>query len=210
MIISKQRFFCLFISLLAIIVAGSPLPAIAQTIRDNPDTGNSDRGLYLDELAVGTGYIRSSFQHGAEDLSGYPVFVRLGFSLNSLAGIRSGHKSLQLILEPFINPISAETDGVEAGCGIGLRYLHELSRPLDIYIEGNIAPMYLGIETTEQGEAGFNFLSQAGAGLRYRITKNNAIFGGYRFRHISHAGIMDRSNDGINSHAFVIGISWLY
>ncbi|MBV5319916.1 MAG: acyloxyacyl hydrolase [Chlorobium phaeobacteroides] len=210
MTIIKPRLFCFFISFFLLAALDSRPAAIAQTDNPHADTDTGKRRISLNELAFGTGYIQGSLDHGARDLAVYPAFVRIGLTLNPLLGIRSERASLQLALEPFLNPVSSETDGVEAGIGIGLRYRHKLSLPLDIYIEGSIAPMYLGIDTGEQGAGGFNFLNQAGAGLQYRITKTNALFGGYRFRHISHAGTMDRSNDGINSHALVLGVSWIY
>ena len=70
--------------------------------------------------------------------------------------------------------------------------------------------MFLSIKSVEQGDAGFNFLDQLGAGLQYKVSERTAIFGGYRFRHISHAGLADRPNGGINSNALVAGFSWLY
>ncbi|MEI7749345.1 MAG: acyloxyacyl hydrolase [Chlorobiaceae bacterium] len=36
------------------------------------------------------------------------------------------------------------------------------------------------------------------------------MYSGYRFRHISHAGLLDRPNSGINSNALVAGFSWFY
>jgi len=117
---------------------------------------------------------------------------------------------MQFTLEPFLNAVSGSRDGIEAGCGFGIRYLHEVARPVDLFFEASAAPMFYSIDTAEQGKAGFNFLDQIGAGLQYRFASDKAIFGGYRWRHISHAGIADRSNDGINSNAIVVGISWLY
>jgi len=45
---------------------------------------------------------------------------------------------------------------------------------------------------------------------QYRFGAKKALFGGYRWRHISHAGLADRSNSGINTNAIIIGFSWLY
>ncbi|MCF8384033.1 MAG: acyloxyacyl hydrolase [Chlorobium sp.] len=182
-----------------------PAPAFAETA---PPEGKS--GLGLNEIGIGTGYAWGSLNGESEDISIYPAFVRFGFSANGLLGIKSSRNTLQLTIEPFVNAVSGSEDGVEAGCALGVRYLHEVSRPLALYLEASVAPMYYSIDSVEQGKAGFNFLDQFGAGLQYRIAPAMALFGGYRFRHLSHAGFADRSNDGINTNALVLGFSWLY
>jgi hypothetical protein len=164
----------------------------------------------VNEIGAGTGYVWGSLKHKTGDLTVYPAFFRLGFNCNSLFGIKSRNKSMQMILEPFYNTIDSPVTGYETGCSIGLRYRHELSGPLDYYIEGSIGPMYLSIQTHEQGDAGFNFLDQIGVGIQYKLSGNHAFYTGYRFRHISHAGLANRSNIGINSNAIVAGFSWLY
>lgn len=165
--------------------------------------------LYLDEISIGNGYAWGSLKKEREGQSIYPVFVRFGFNANGLFGILSRSSTLQLTLEPFVNAVSGPEDGVETGCGVGIRYLRAVSGKVDLFVEGSIAPMIYTIDTVEQGKAGFNFLDQAGAGLRYRFSAENAVFCGYRWRHLSHAGIAGRSNDGIESDAVIIGFSWL-
>ena len=182
-----------------------PAPAFAETAQPE---GKS--GLHLNEIGIGTGYAWGSLKGESGDISVYPAFVRLGFSANSLVGIKSSRNTLQLTIEPFLNAVSGPEDGVEAGCALGVRYLHEIASPLALYLEASVAPMYYSIDTVEQGAAGFNFLDQFGAGLQYRVAPAMAVFGGYRFRHLSHADLADRSNDGINTNALVLGFSWLY
>jgi len=167
-------------------------------------------GVYLNEVGFGTGYAMGSLKGESRDLSVYPIFLRLAFNVNSLLGIESPGSTLQLICEPFVNGFSGPEDGVEVGCSIGIRYLHEVSGPVDLFLEAGAAPMYYSVHTVEQGKAGFNFLDQIGAGLQYRFGAKKALFGGYRWRHISHAGLADRSNSGINTNALIIGFSWLY
>jgi lipid A 3-O-deacylase len=185
----------------------------AAAFADNKAVPSADRqktGFYLDEIGTGSGYVWGTLQNHTEDLAAYPAFLRLGFNLNSLFGIKSDAGKVQFILEPFYNTIDSPLSGYETGCSIGLRYLHELAGPAGIYFEGSVAPMYLSIDTSEQGAGGFNFLDQLGTGLQFRLSDNSAVYAGYRFRHISHAGLVDRSNAGINSNAFIVGFSWLY
>ncbi|MBN1278753.1 MAG: acyloxyacyl hydrolase [Chlorobium sp.] len=179
--------------------------AAAETMYDElePD-------IYLNEIGIGSGYAWGSLKGDDEEMSIYPAFVRIGFNANGLFGIKSRKSSLQLTIEPFVNIVCGSEDGVEAGCGFGMRYLHEVGSPVDLFVEASAAPMYYSIDTREQGKAGFNFLDQFGAGLQYRFAPGKAFFAGYRFRHISHAGVADRSNDGINTNAIIAGFSWLY
>jgi len=167
-------------------------------------------GVYINEISVGSGYGWGRLKRESLDLALLPAFVRIGFNLNSLVGMQGCQNSVQLVLEPFLNSIADPEAGVETGCSIGLRYLHPLAPSVALFTEASFAPMFLSIKSAEQGAAGFNFLDQLGAGFQYKVSKSTAIFAGYRFRHISHAGLVDRPNVGINSNALVAGFSWLY
>lgn len=184
--------------------------AFPATVKAQDVSSGEKTGVFLNEIGIGTGYAWGALKGDSEEQSVFPAFVRFGFNANSLFGIRSRTSTLQFTLEPFVNAFSGSEDGVEAGCGFGIRYLQEVVRPVDLFLEISAAPMYYSIDTLEQGASGFNFLDQIGAGLQYRLAPGKAVFGGYRFRHISHANVVDRSNDGINSSALVLGFSWLY
>ena len=166
--------------------------------------------VYLSEISVGSGYAWGRLKRDAVNLALYPAFVRMGFNMNSLFGMEGCQSIVQLVLEPFLNSITYPEAGVETGCSIGLRYLHPLSASVALFSEASFAPMFLSIKSAEQGDAGFNFLDQVGAGLQCKVSKKMAIYSGYRFRHISHAGLLDRPNSGINSNALVAGFSWFY
>ncbi|NTU50551.1 MAG: acyloxyacyl hydrolase [Desulfobulbaceae bacterium] len=185
------------------------LPAMAEESVVSPESVRKS-GVFFNELSVGSGYVQGDLKSNPEDLVVYPAFVRIGFNINSLVGISGGRSTLQFALEPFVNPVVEPEIGLEAGLGIGLRYFHELSGPVSLFFEASVAPMFLSIDTAEQGKAGFNFLDQMGAGIQCRLSDRAAVFGGYRRRHISHAGLADRSNNGINSNAIVAGFSLLY
>ena len=119
-------------------------------------------GVYLNEISVGSGYAWGTLKSYSGNLALYPGFLRIGFNMNSVAGIEGARSQLQLALEPFINSIAEPTADVETGMSIGLRYLHKLSAPLYLFTEASFAPMFLSIKSTEQGAAGFNFLDQGG------------------------------------------------
>ncbi|NTW69743.1 MAG: acyloxyacyl hydrolase [Chlorobiaceae bacterium] len=198
----------------------SPLMLIASLlILSQPLKANASDGLpetekkpavVLNELGFGSGYVWGSLNRKADNITVYPLFARVGFNMNRVVGIEGSKSTLQLALEPHVNVISGPQDGVEAGCGIGLRYFRKLASPVELFFEASFAPMFLSIDSVEQGKGGFNFLDQFGSGVQYRISPKTALFGGYRWRHISHAGLVDRSNMGINSNAIIAGVSWLY
>jgi lipid A 3-O-deacylase len=183
------------------VLAEAPLPAVENSTQP---------ALRLNELGFASGTVWGSVNRKKDHFTVSPLLVRVGFSMNRLVGIEGEQSTLQLALEPEVNVISAPEHGVEAGCGIGLRYFRKLSSPVDLFFEASFAPMFLSINSVEQGAAGFNFLDHFGSGLQYRLSPKSAFFGGYRWRHISHAGLVGRSNMGINSNAIIAGFSWLY
>lgn len=200
---SVKAFFLLLSGLFVSVSAVTDLRAASM------ESGRQS-GVYLSEIGIGSGYAWGKMQRETRDLAVYPVFARIGFTINSLVGMEGSKSTLLLALEPFVNSIAGPVAGVETGCGAGLRYRHTISRPLDLFMEGSASPMFLSVRSVEQGSAGFNFLLQTGLGLQYKATDRMAFFAGYRFRHLSHGGLADRPNRGINSNAVIAGISWLY
>ncbi|NTW52255.1 MAG: acyloxyacyl hydrolase [Chlorobiaceae bacterium] len=176
----------------------------APLVADSPN-----RGVHLDEISIGTGYAWGELKHTRTSFRAYPAFVRFGFDMNSVFGMKQSKGTLQLAIEPFANPVTKPESGVEAGLGIFIRYLHPLSSSVKLVSEVGSGPMYLGINTREQGKKGFNFMNQFGAGLQMAVTESSALTLGYRFRHLSNAGISE-PNRGINTGAVVISYSMLY
>uniref|UniRef100_Q3AP90 Acyloxyacyl hydrolase n=1 Tax=Chlorobium chlorochromatii (strain CaD3) TaxID=340177 RepID=Q3AP90_CHLCH len=161
------------------------------------------------EIAFTTGYGYSLRRKAFEEhnFSIYPFAVRYGWNLNRPLGLSGASSALYATVEPFVNMIVGKEQGREVGCGVGVRYRRAVSQHANFFAEGSVAPMELTINTPEQGAAGFNFLDQFGVGLQHEVGQRTHLFVGYRFRHISHAGLIDRSNGGINSHGVMIGIS---
>ena len=135
--------------------------------------------------------------------------MRFGFDMNSLVGIKDRDGTLQLALEPFANPVIKPDSGVETGLDVFIRYLYPVSSSVKLVSEIGTGPMYLSVKTAEQGKGGFNFLNQFGVGAQLALSGNSALTIGYRFRHLSDAGI-SQPNSGINSNALVISYSILY
>jgi len=184
-------------------------PRISSADTSAPDHAftNQDQSVRSNYLIFSTGYVRGELK-GNEDLEIIPFSVRVGLDINNFAGIH-GESSLQLGIEPFINTIIAPDRGIEAGINIGLRYLTPVADGVSVFGEISSGPAYFGIDTVEQGDAGFNFLSQFGAGLQVDLTRNMAFNTAYRFRHLSNAGI-SQPNSGINTNAIIAGFSFSY
>ncbi|WP_294345227.1 acyloxyacyl hydrolase [Prosthecochloris sp.] len=159
------------------------------------------------ELSFSSGYARGELRRD-DDLEVIPFSVRVGFDISDFVGL-SGPGALQLGIEPFVNTIVAPEDGVEIGLNVGFRYITPLTDEISFYGEIGSGPAYFSIDTVEQGDDGFNFLSQIGAGFQFELAHNLAFNAGYRFRHLSNAGFSD-PNDGINTNAFITGISISY
>ncbi|MCW8814873.1 MAG: acyloxyacyl hydrolase [Chlorobium sp.] len=165
------------------------------------------QSVSFNDLTFSSGYVWGELK-GDEDLEIIPFSVRVGLDINDFAGIH-GDSSLQLGIEPFVNTIIAPDRGIEAGINIGLRYMTPMADGVSIFGEISSGPAYFGIDTVEQGDAGFNFLSQFGAGLQVELSRNMAFNTAYRFRHLSNAGFT-QPNDGINTNAIIAGLSFSY
>jgi len=176
----------------------------------------------LSEIAFGTGYAFGDLKYlGDLDPAGYdlvreeddfnviPFFVSFGYGLNSAIGIEEHRGDLLFGLEPFINLISKPDDNVEAGLALFLKYDYPVTEKTDIYLEALAGPMYFGSDTKLQGDRGFAFLDQVGTGVKWHFADDKSVNLGYRFRHISNAGLRE-PNKAINSHAIIISLSKYY
>ena len=113
--------------------------------------------------------------------------------------------SLSFIFEPQLNLAFNPRSDVEFGIGLGLKYTYPLMDRLHLYILGSTGPHYMALQTDEQA-SGFIFADTVGVGLSYRLTPGSAISLGYRYRHLSNAGLKS-PNSGVNTQFFTIGYS---
>ena len=166
-------------------------------------------GVHVDEIGFGSGYAWGHMKFTGATNKVVPIFVRVGFDMNSVFGMQESKGTFQLALEPFCNPVFEPESGVETGLNVFFRYLHPIAPSVKVVAEVGSGPMYLSIDSAEQGEGGFNFLNQFGLGARFDLSDHNALTLGYRFRHISNAGT-SQPNRGINTNALVLSYSLLY
>ena len=119
--------------------------------------------------------------------------------------LKSHNGKLTFFLEPQFNLVVNPEEDYEFGLGLGLQYQYPIMEKLSVYVLGGAGPHYMPSITDEQA-SGFIFSETIGAGLYYHLTDRSAVNVGYRFRHMSNAGIA-KPNMGINSNFGVIGYS---
>ena len=184
-----------------------PLHAIADSAAGVHEADEKQRKVRFDELTFLSGYVWGDLKRN-DNLEIIPFSVRIGFDINKLMGIQ-GRNTLQLGIEPFVNTILNPEEGIETGLNVGLRYITPLTDSVSFFGEVSSGPAYFSIDTVEQDDYGFNFISQFGAGLQFKMTQNIVFNAGYRFRHRSNAGLSS-PNSGINTNMFLTGVSFSY
>ncbi len=130
----------------------------------------------------------------------------LGINMDRVFSSLKTHKGkLTFYIEPQINPVVEPESDFEFGVGMGFQYQYPFTEKMSAYILGSVGPHYISVVTDDQAN-GFTFSDTVGAGLYYNLNDHSAINVGYRFRHLSNAGIQ-KPNGGIESHFGVIGYS---
>jgi len=181
---------------------------IAAPVRSDSDATPSSKKSHkwLKEIGILTGYGTASLEKKSADYEVIPILPRFGFDINPLKGNIGG--DLELIAEPIMNVVISPDTNAEFGASCLLKYSAHITERIAPYIEGGIGVVYTTQHTHEQGTQ-FNFLPQVGGGLQFFLNKNLALMGGYRYRHLSNAGISD-DNSGINHHFLLVGLSYFY
>jgi len=161
---------------------------------------------WLKEIGFLTGYGTASLEKKSADYDVIPILPRFGFDINPIKGNIGG--DLELIAEPIMNIVISPDANVEFGASFLLKYSGHITSRIAPYIEGGIGMVNTTQHTHEQGTQ-FNFLPQVGAGLQFFLNNNLALTGGYRYRHMSNAGLSD-DNSGINHHFILVGVSYFF
>lgn len=190
---------------LLVLVAVSPVWSGAETTapEEKPHT-------WLREMGLLTGYGMASLDGKSADYEVIPILPQFGFDINPLAEklhIRP-RGTLECIVEPLMNVIINPDTNTEVGCSLLLKYSDHITSRIAPYVEGGVGMVYTTQHTREQGTQ-YNFLSQVGLGLQFFLNKHVALTGGYRYRHLSNAGL-DHPNRGINHHFALLGVSYFF
>lgn len=151
------------------------------------------------------------------DLEGKSGFTGLEF-VN--AGVRFGwlpfnpvgpgplYGSFEIGLEPIYQRYFDPVDAFFAGVGATFRY-HFLSLGrLVPYAELAAAAGGTDLKVKEI-RSDFAFMLWGGAGVSYFLTDRTALYGGYRYQHVSNGGI-ESPNRGFEAHTGVAGVSFFF
>jgi len=85
-------------------------------------------------------------------------------------------------------------------------FIPEGARHLSWFAEASGGLLYTS-DPVPPRAAAFNFIDQAGFGLRIATQRNASFLGGYRFQHISNGGRV-QPNPGVNFNFLYVGVSY--
>jgi len=136
------------------------------------------------------------------------VGVRFGWLPFSPVGPGPLHGSLEVGLEPLYQHYIEPHDAFFAGLGLTGRY-HFLA--LGRFVPYAEAAAFAGGTDLKTPEirSDFTFLLWVGAGVSYFVTDRTALYGGYRYQHVSNGNI-EITNRGFESHTGVAGMSFFF
>lgn len=134
--------------------------------------------------------------------------VRVGWLPFSPLGPGPLHGSLEVGVEPLYQRYTEPHDAFFAGLGLTGRY-HFLSLGRFVpYVEAAAFAGGTDLKILEIA-SDFAFLLWAGAGVSYFVTDRTALYGGYRYQHVSN-GNSEVRNRGFESHTGVAGVSFFF
>ena len=158
-----------------------------------------------------TGYGSASLDKKDDDYEVVPLLLQFSLDINPIAEklhIKSNITDLEFLIEPFANFIARPSANAEIGCSFPFRYSVKLAPWIAPYVEIGLGFIYTTQHVHEQGSQ-FNFTTQLGIGTQFPLTDHYALTAGYRFRHMSNAGL-DSPNRGVDFHFGVIGLTYIF
>lgn len=142
-----------------------------------------------------------------------PLFLmgQIGIELGHNTGSSQLSGPISLIIEPQFNLVLLRTGShidkkYEAGLGIGLQEVFNLTPRFKPFIGLAVGPHFISVHTSLQ-HTGFIFSDNAIAGFYYFFTKKIALQAQFRARHMSNANLV-LPNHGINTSNFLAGLNW--
>ena len=166
-----------------------------------------DQALHADRIHFFAGYGWANLKdENNADLQLVKLATRFEYDIHQFGTPEERGGIVQFGLEPFVDIFSDVNEGVGLGGMLFFKYFQPFSDSLAGFIEAGAGPMYFGIDTYEQGDKGFNFNDEGGAGLQYTLSENQSLSLNYRLFHISNLGWRD-NNGGINGNLVALGYS---
>ena len=207
-----------FIALCAVaILAAGPTAASGQD--SSPDgTGCPDgaggswspRGRQTLSLAAGFGVglpIGPARGSDLEDVRFGALLPRWSIGVSDCVGRGSWYRgAVSLAIEGIVMYDFEPHSGVAGGLTPLLHYEFFRKGRLIPYVEAGVGVIFTDLDLDQQDD-GLNFTPQAGLGIRYELSERTEFIVGWRFHHISNAGLRD-PNTGLDSSLFLLGMSY--
>ena len=120
--------------------------------------------------------------------------------------------SLEYTLDVFPAAVVFEPGGGSSTYGAGVSPLgfklnFRQQGRIKPFLGGSIGFLYLEDDVPVPDSSRLNFATEIGLGLQFFLDPKRAVTLGYKFQHISNAGI-SRNNPGMDSHIFYAGFSF--
>jgi len=160
-------------------------------------------GLHHFGFRVGYGY------SDRKDVQVIPFYAHAGWLFPECIDgpMRKWNLDLEYYLEGWIGGVTGPQNAIEVGINpIGFKLAYDAGQTVVPYFSGGLGVMYTGLQGIKLGGP-FEFNETAGVGVEIFLEQGLALTIGYRYRHISNAGIkMD--NRGLGTQFGTIGLSW--
>jgi opacity protein-like surface antigen len=134
--------------------------------------------------------------------------VRFGWLPFAPVGPGALRGALEIGVEPVYQRYFNEVDAFFGGLGATVRYSFLSLGRVVPYVEVAAAAGGTDLRISEI-RSDFTFLLWGGVGLSYFVTDHAAIYGGYRYQHVSN-GNTERPNRGFESNTGVAGVSFYF
>ena len=181
--------------------------ASAQSVQN----ANTSPHKWFRSFGFTTGYGSASLDKKDDDYEVIPLLLQFTLDINPIAEmlhIKTKITDLELLIEPLANVVVRPSANAEIGCSFPLRYSVRLSSWFSPYVEVGLGFLYTTQHVHEQGSQ-FNFTTQLGIGTQFTLSDHYALTAGYRFRHMSNAGL-STPNRGVDFHFGVIGLTYIF
>jgi len=159
--------------------------------------------------------VRSGYSIGQRDVDMVPVHLRIGYTLFKGKAWIIPRGAFEIGVEPFASVITsvANPDKRSGSLELGgvlpfVVYYFDLGYGIYPYIEGGLGALYTDLRGYSLG-GHFSFMEMLGTGVTYFLNENIALNVGWRFRHISNAGLY-KNNAGLNTDTIMGGVSYFF